>query len=111
MSGEERILELSGITLVVAIKPDCDGCRDFVHGDLKELAGVHVIVICATNGGDEWDGARQEILMAPNLFDELDIRSAPFYVLIDPKSSRVLSEGVLFGPAQVAREIATYLTL
>jgi hypothetical protein len=29
--------------------------------------------------------------------------------LVDPLARRVLSEGVLFGPAQVAAEIAPYL--
>ena len=50
--------------------------------------------------------ASNDVLIAPALMKELDIRSAPFYVLIDPSSSRVVTEGVVFGPSQVAAEIA-----
>jgi hypothetical protein len=71
---------------------------------------VNVVVVSATRGDEEWDNARRTIVVAPDLFDELDIRSAPFYVLIDPTSSRVIYEGVIFGPAQVASEIASFLT-
>ena len=110
LSGDDLVLELSELTLIVAIKPNCDGCRDFVHGDLHDLADVNVVVVSATRGDAEWDNARRTIVVAPDLFDELDIRSAPFYVLIDPTSSRVIYEGVIFGPAQVASEIASFLT-
>lgn len=110
LSGDDLVIELSELTLVVAIKPNCDGCRDFVHGDLHELAGVNVVVTSATRGDAEWDNARRTIVVAPAFLDELDIRSAPFYVLIDPTSSRVIYEGVIFGPAQVASEIASFLS-
>jgi hypothetical protein len=38
----------------------------------------------------------------------LDIRWPPFYVLIDPASRRVVTEGVVFDAAQVARETARF---
>lgn len=103
--GEERRIELRRTTLVVAVKADCDGCRDFVHGDLRELSSVDVVVI-SNVANEEWLDAPNDVLVAPELLRELDIRSAPFYVLIDPSSSRVVREGVVFGPAQVAAEIA-----
>jgi hypothetical protein len=103
--GEERRIELRRTTLVVAVKPDCDGCRDFLRGDLRELADVDVVIISAVSS-DEWADAMNEVLVAPELMKELDIRSAPFYVLIDPTSLRVVTEGVVFGPSQVAAEIA-----
>jgi hypothetical protein len=40
---------------------------------------------------------------------ELGIRWPPFYVLIDPAVQRVITEGVVFAPSQVAAEIAPYL--
>lgn len=103
--GEERRIELHRMTLVVAVKPDCDGCRDFLRGDLQEFPDVDVVIVSAFSS-DGWMDAANEVLIAPELMKELDIRSAPFYVLIDPLSLRVVTEGVVFGPSQVAAEIA-----
>jgi hypothetical protein len=103
--GEERRIELRRMTLVVAVKPDCDGCRDFLRGDLRELSDVDVVIVSAVSS-EEWVDASNDVLVAPELMKELDIRSAPFYVLIDPSSLLVVTEGVVFGPSQVASEIA-----
>jgi hypothetical protein len=97
------------MTLVASIKPNCDGCREFVHGDLHELDHVKVVITSVTNGDGEWATARREILVAPALLDELDIRSAPYYVLIDPTSQLVVAEGALLSPSQVANEIERFL--
>lgn len=106
--GEAFEIVLRSLTLVVAIKPDCDGCRDFVEGDLVELDHLEVVLVSATSS-DEWARARRPVLIAPELLTELEIRAAPVYVLIDPARERVLSEGALFSPAQVASEIASYV--
>jgi hypothetical protein len=95
--------------LVVAVKPDCDGCHDFVHGDLREFEGVEVVLVSATSGDEAWLDAIQPILVAPELMNELGIRTAPFYVLIDAARSLIVGEGTLFSPAQVASEIARHL--
>ncbi len=58
---------------------------------------------------EEWTGAAREVLIAPELMKELDIRSAPFYLLIDHSTLQVVTEGVVFGPSQVAEEIADAL--
>ncbi|HVA71327.1 MAG TPA: hypothetical protein VNF08_08410 [Acidimicrobiales bacterium] len=110
LRGDDRFLALRRNTLVVAVKPDCDGCRDFVHGELRELAEVEVVVVSATTGDAEWADAVQPILVAPELLHELGIRSAPFYVLIDSARSLIVAEGSIFSPAQVASEIASFLT-
>jgi hypothetical protein len=94
---------------VVAVKPDCDGCLDFLHGDLSELSHVDVVVISAVSS-EEWVDAPNDVLIAPELMKELDITSAPFYVLIDPSISRLVTEGVVFSPAQVVAEIAGALS-
>jgi hypothetical protein len=109
LAGVERTIKVTTTTLVAAIKPNCDGCSDFVHGDLKELDHVNVILVSATSGDGEWGGARREILVAPDLLNELGIRSAPYYVLIDPANSSVITEGALMSSAQVASEIERYL--
>ncbi|HEV3186800.1 MAG TPA: hypothetical protein VGZ04_02015, partial [Acidimicrobiales bacterium] len=81
-----------------------------IHGDLHELSSVAVIVVSATSGHDEWRGARQTIVVAPEFMDELGVRSAPYYVLIDSSKSKVIGEGALFSPAQVASEIVPLLS-
>lgn len=96
-------------TLVAAIKPNCDGCREFVEGNLGGLDHVDLVLVSATDGGGEWESSPREILVAPELMDDLGIRSAPYYVLIDPSSSSVVTEGALMSPAQVASEIERYL--
>ncbi len=107
-AGDERRIEIRHTTLVVAVKPDCDGCHEFVHGDLGDLSGLDVVIVSASSSS-EWAKATHEVLISPALMRELDIRSAPFYVLIDPTTHRVVTEGVVFGPSQVAAEIASAL--
>jgi hypothetical protein len=102
--------ELHGPTLVVAVKASCDGCRDFVNSNLEELTGVTVLILSATDDVlGEWRGAAQDVIVAPDVLDALEVRWPPFYVLIDPELQRVVVEGVVFGPAQVASEIAAYV--
>lgn len=93
---------------MVAVKPDCDGCRSFIFGDLGVLGDVDVVVVSVA-ASEEWIDAPTAVLVAPEIMHDLDIRSAPFYVLIDPARRVVISEGVVFGPSQVAEEIAPYL--
>jgi hypothetical protein len=108
-AGDETVVELSEVTLIVAIKSHCDGCREFINADLDELH-VPVLVISADDGDSfEWRDARQPVLVSPDAFRVLDVRSPPFYVLVDPVAGRVVTEGVLFGPSQVASEIAPHL--
>jgi hypothetical protein len=110
-SGDERLIHLQGLTLIAAVKPHCDGCRDFIFGDLHELAALDVIVVSASASDDgEWEGALQPVLVAPEALAALDVRSAPHYVLVDPSAKRVVTEGVLFSPVQVASEIAPFLS-
>jgi hypothetical protein len=110
LEGKEWRRVLEGLTLVVAVKPQCDGCRDFIDSDLDELDDVDVVIVSATFD-DEWRGARQHVVVSPVTLNELDIRSAPFYVLIDATRQRVVCEGVIFAPAQVAAEISPFLAL
>lgn len=107
LSGEPVTINFDVSTLVVAIKSHCDGCHDFVHSSLSEFEGLRVVVVSATPDVDgEWDNALQPVMVVPNVSISLDITSAPFYVLIDPLTHRVVLEGVVFGPSQVAQEIA-----
>ena len=110
LAGEPVTQPLQSLTLIVVIKPACDGCRDFVHSDLAELSLVPVIIVSAQpdlNG--EWAGARQRVIVAPEVLADLDIRWPPCYVLVDPVGQRIVTEGVVFNAAQVAVEIAPFL--
>jgi hypothetical protein len=110
LDGEERTFVLTRTTLVVAVKPHCDGCHSFVHGDAASLEGVDVLIVSArASDDDEWDAAARDVVISPQLLEELQIRSAPHYVVIDPTVSRVVAEGVPFSPAQVANEIVAFL--
>ena len=96
-------------TLIIAVKSNCDGCRALVESSLNELAIVEVIVVSADDiGYDEWI-IQQPIFIAPDVLTAFDIRWPPFYVVVDPLSASVVVEGVVFGPEQIAAEIAPFL--
>ena len=110
LSGESVQRDFERLTLVVAIKPSCTGCRDFVFSPLEELRHVAIVVISASaEVKGEWRGAARPIIVAPSLFTALDIRWPPCYVLVDPGVGRVVTEGAVLGPSQVALEIAPFL--
>ena len=112
LDDEVRTYVLTRTTLIVAVKPHCDGCRAFTQGDLASLRGVEVLIVSAGASHDgEWDSAMHDVIVAPELIEALEIRGAPHYVVIDPTSSRVVSEGIPFSPTQVAHEIAPFLDL
>jgi hypothetical protein len=112
LDGRTEQRELKAVSLVIAIKTSCDGCRMFVESDLDELRDLEVetvFVSASSDEGAEWRDARHEIVVAPTLLEELDVRWPPFYVLIDTAAREVLVEGVAFSPGQVADEIRSYL--
>ena len=109
-NGGDAVLTLNKLTLLVVIKANCDGCRDFLLSELTEFADIDVLFISATDDtNDEWVDAPQPVLIAPDVLLALDVRWPPFYVLVDPIAGLVRTEGVLFGPSQVAKEIASFL--
>lgn len=102
-------MTLRRLTLIVAVKPQCEGCRSFLSGDYGEFSNIDVVIVSAV-AADEWSKVTGEVIVAPEFLKELGVTSAPFYVLVDPAARRVLTEGVVFDPAQVREEIAQYLT-
>lgn len=110
-NGAEETIELSEVTLVVAIKTNCEGCRAFLDADLKELLVPVLIISAEEDDIGEWRDAHRPVFISPDGLRLLDVRWPPLYVLIDPVARRVLTEGVLFGSAQVASEIAAYLNV
>jgi hypothetical protein len=111
LQGEAISRTLNGLTLIVAIKQSCDGCRDFVFSTLSELRDLPFVILSATDDlNGEWIDALQPILVAPQALADLDIHWPPCYVLVEPQQHQVVTEGVAFAPAQVAAEIAAYLS-
>jgi hypothetical protein len=108
-NGTEVTVELSTATLVVAIKSNCDGCREFISADLEGLRVPVLIISAEDEVSSEWRDARQPVFVSPEAFQLLDVRWPPFFVLVDPLNHRVLTEGVLFGVEQVAAEIAPFI--
>ena len=110
-NGDDVTIDLAEVTLVVAIKSNCDGCREFLHADLEEFSVPVLVVSAEEDPSSEWRGARRPVLVSPEAIRLLDVKWPPFYVLVDPVARRVLTEGVLFGAAQVAAEIAPFLSV
>ena len=102
--GREERRSFDALTLVVAVKPDCDGCRDFVEG--THGLGEQVVVVAVSEDG-AFEG--RDVVVSPELWRDLDIHSAPFYVVVDPTRALVVAEGSVFSPAQVAAEIESRL--
>ena len=88
------------------MKPNCDGCHDFIFSELSEFEGLTVVIVTANDEvASEWEKAPRPIYTSPELFAALDIRSPPFYVLLQPDPSLVVGEGIAFSPTQVARDV------
>jgi hypothetical protein len=110
LQGERVRHDFEGLTLLIAIKSNCEGCRDIVNSSLEEFADLHVLIVSATNDDDdEWHDSAHPIVVAPELLGELDIKWPPFYVVIDASTRRVVCEGVVFGPDQIREEIAAFI--
>ncbi len=108
--GETSEWVLREETLIVALKQDCDGCRNFSDGALDELAQWPVVLV--TKEPDalrSFEGDCHEVFAASELLEALEVRWPPFYLLVAPGPGRVLTEGVAFDPAQVASEIRSSL--
>ncbi|MDE3009235.1 MAG: hypothetical protein KGI14_09465 [Acidobacteriota bacterium] len=104
-AGVEVSRTFTRATVVVAVKPHCDGCREFVSGEA--WVGDVDLVVAAAAEDDSWRDSG--VVIAPELWRDLEIRSAPFFALIDPARGVVTYEGSAFSAAQVAGEIASRL--
>jgi hypothetical protein len=109
-NGTDAVVVLNGLTLIVVIKTNCDGCHDFLFADLAAFADIDVLIVCASDEmNEEWKDAPRPVFVAPEALRALDVQWPPFYLLVDPVAGVVRTEGVLFGPSQVAAEIASFL--
>ena len=110
LDGEIIEGEFARLTLVVAVKEECLGCRSVLESTLDAFGDVDVLIVSREPSAEPWWAASpHRVVVAPGLLEELDVRWPPFYVVVDPRGERVITEGVVFAPEQVRREIAPYL--
>ena len=105
-AGVEHVLALDARTLIVAVKSNCDGCRPFVDDLTLEFPGWHLLVV--TRDAAVTAGDHRTIWLAPEIMDALAISSAPFFVALDGSPLMIVTEGVVFAPEQVARELSEF---
>jgi len=92
-----------GPTLIVAVKDNCVGCSNFYAARHPGFASFDVFVI---NTDDvPITNSAYPIYRAPELLTALEIRSAPFYVLVDGTPPVVEREGLVFDVEQVLAEL------
>ena len=102
--------EFTCLTLIVAIKEDCWGCRNILECSPGEMGDVTTLLVAAQASREtSWRSSPHRVLISASLLKELDVRWPPFYVLFDPTQEKVMSEGVVFDAHQVREEIAPFL--
>ena len=102
--------EFVGVTLVVAVKEDCLGCRSVFESSADAFGGVTTLLVAARTSEEPWWGeTHHRLVISERLLADLDIRFPPSYVVIDAARATVVCEGAVFGPEQVKEEIAAYL--
>jgi hypothetical protein len=110
LQGEMVQGEFVSPTLILAVKEDCLGCQSVLEAPEGAFGDVATMIVAARPSSESfWRSSQHRVLVSEQLLQELDVRWPPFYVLIDPSSETVLSEGVVFAPEQVREEIARYL--
>ena len=110
LAGELVESELGSLTLIVAVKSDCHGCRSVLESARDAFGAVSTLVVARETSLEPWWAtSRHPLVISPSLLDELEVRWPPFYVLVDPHDEKVVTEGVVFAPEQVREEIAAYL--
>jgi len=105
-SGETLHHHFSSRSLIVAVKPNCDGCQTFLNHRDSTFEGWQLLVISrepiVTTPG------QQRVFQSEELFNALEISAAPFYVALDGSPLEIVTEGVVFAPEQVASELSSF---
>ena len=107
LSGPADTQEFTRLTLIIAVKPSCDGCVALLKAPPSLYGDIDLLFVTAESADEPaWSPHRDRIVVSPALLTALDVRWPPFWVLVDPERGRVVREGVPFGPAQIAEVIA-----
>jgi hypothetical protein len=115
LDGLELGVELNPPTLVLFLKPHCDGCTELAALVRDGVVGAEVLGVLpdpAVGLPDEASaqlaGAGGRWLVGPDPFTVLSVRSGPFFCVVDG-GGQVVVEGVAFGRAQVEAHVARAL--
>ncbi len=120
LSGRELTVAVTGVerwTLLLFLSSRCDGCQA-VWRVLSESAGGwpeidDVVPVVVTRGPDSegsaelrrWATDGVPLLMSDAAYRAYRVHGPPFFVLVDGYRSRVATEGVAWGPAQIADDV------
>ncbi len=105
--GRSVQVRFSRPSVVIAVKPGCDGCREFLDSS-PTILGLDVHVV-AEREDPAWALAATSVVVSPELWRDLQILSAPYFVLVDPLATCVVGEGSVFSLSQVLDEVARQL--
>ncbi len=102
--GVQVTCELRSPTLIAVVKDQCTGCSEFIAQ--QAIIPIEVVVIT------EFPAASQNysVLLAPEFIADLEARFAPIYLVVSGTPLEVVGEGTIFSAAQVATEIAPWLS-
>ena len=120
LSGRELSLAVTGVdrwTLLLFLSARCDGCHE-VWRVLSESSGrwpgadgVVPVVVTRGPGSEPPAGLRPlatdgvPLLMSDAAYRAYRVHGPPFFVLVDGIRSQVATEGVAWGPAQIADDV------
>jgi hypothetical protein len=111
-TGRPMRRSLDTPTLVVFLATTCDGCHDLAELVRSGVAGIEVLgVLRRPSSGlpdaevDAFIGSSGAWLCGDDPFEALDIRSGPYFCLLDATGT-VVVEGVAFGRAHVEEHVA-----
>lgn len=110
LTGDEIVGELHGLTLVIAVKADCDGCRLLLAAPAQAFGDIHLLFVAAESSDEpSWRLSTPPVVVSPELLRDLDVRWPPFWVLVDGDSGVVRAEGVPFGVEHVVEALTPFI--
>jgi len=98
--------------LLLFVSATCDGCLDLFAAAQRPtgaLVGIGARVVLVLRSGDDpaLDAlvGTAEAVVSPQAWTDYRVDGAPFYSLVLPDRSTVATEGVAWGPEEVARSV------
>ena len=125
LSGRALTVAVGGVdrwTLLLFLSSGCDGCGELwralsdSQGAWPAIDGVVPVVV--TRGPDTEDPAELDrlatgavpLVVSDAAYRAYRVHGAPFFVLVDGPRWRVATEGVAWGPPQVAEDVRRALS-
>lgn len=107
--GRPAHVVLRGMTLVVAVKADCDACAEVLEAGVDDFGGFEGLVVAREVRALSGEGTVDR-LASNALFDAVDLRFPPCYALIDAGRAMVVAEGALYSLAHAVTEARRQIT-